>query len=169
MKKKKTNIILIIGVLGLWVVIGMRFFNGFGGDDELAIKQQGTGMDMRFVKLKRDSFELLLQYKDPFKGIAWEEELFSNPMLTTNPKPVQQIAVTHKPTPDYQMQWVRIQYKGRIKNKSNEQAKLILQIDENEYLVETGQEIQGFKIDKASFDSVWIKIGETVKSFSVKK
>jgi type II secretory pathway component PulC len=150
MNSKWTKIFLIFAVLVVWGLIIFKIISHFNN--------QGNGeiIDNRAINLstnqKTDTFNLLLNYPDPFlytlriennqSHSGSKSKLSSSPKVIKEPKPVLPIPV--------------IKYFGLITNKKTQKLVAIINIAGKQYLAKQGETFNGVSVLKMFNDSILI-------------
>lgn len=161
MKKKAIQYVLIIVVLGIWGMIGLRFFNFFAGEEQNEMISEAPREAFSLAK-SQQSYEIKGNYPDPFlKGSKTEfhsakknaSSHAGNPNLHThNNQKEKQKTVKPVPANDFPA----IQLAGIISNKQNGKKSAIMVQDGKEYSLTQGETVNGIKLAKIFSDSVLV-------------
>ena len=149
-KNKNLTYLLICAVVVVWGIILYRvIFNN--SDDDYQLKAQPVAKKNEpydQFELKRDTFRLALNYRDPFTGV-----------VETPPKSVETIA---KPTnfvpPPFRppINWGVIKYRGYVINPQTKKVVSILEINGKERMLVEGEFLEGVKLLKNKKDSILV-------------
>lgn len=161
MKNRKTTYFLLPLALLVWGLIAYKIIAHLNSTDsgmpQTTTKTAGDG-DIA----PRDTFSLLLNYRDPFLGTDNTAETNTDNIVAADPgdffssSPEQQ-----QPEPQY---WPSITYHGIILNKKTGNRITLVKIDNKEQLLAEGQEITGVRLIKAFSDSGIFKFQKEIKT-----
>jgi hypothetical protein len=160
MKSKVTSWILLPVVLGIWGTIGWKVYVSMRGDESngpVIVKEE-------LVQQKRndrDSFVLLLNYRDPFLGKTDLHEAKKDRTVSNQP-----MKAEVKKTDLALKQWPAIRYSGLVKRTSDQKSVGFLNVDGRSEFVQTGMilgEIRIGKIWKDSVEVYWEKDRRVVR------
>ena len=139
-------LVLLIWGYAIYALIGVS-----GGDKIVSASTFAIEMPDD-LQLSADSFELNLNYKDPFlKGVKYKSESMKN-----NDS---QVSNTNEPKSNKVIQqttWPKLIYKGTIKNKASNKLIAILEINGNEALLKEGEKYLEVDLMKILQDSVYL-------------
>lgn len=149
-KNKKLTYLLICAVVAVWGIILYRvLFNN--SDDDYQLKAQPIAKKIEpydQYELKRDTFRLALNYKDPFTGIA---EAPAKP-VETGPKSTNFVPPPFRPP----INWGVIKYKGYVINPLTKKMVSIVEINGKERMLAEGKFLEGVKLLKNKKDSILV-------------
>lgn len=151
-KNKKHIYILIASVVGLWGIIFFRIYATIDNKKQ-AIVQVGPKKVAYFkmVNHMNDKVNLVTDYRDPFSI-----EQFTAPIETVvNVNKVMPI----KPP----INWPVIVYAGYLNNISNQQKMVIVRMNDKEFMLAEGQNLNGIKLLKHAGDSIQIQYQQESK------
>ena len=159
MKKKKIIYLLVPLVVIVWGFVFYQLSSSFLSTPNYAKKE--TLQKINIDEIKRDTFSIVANYRDPFLGTATSSNR-SNGSLTkkTSNKPKIKTEVkAEKP-------WPIITYKGMIKNNNSEKRVGIIKIDGKEYLVKEGDLLKDLKIIEISKQLIKVNFQKESKSIT---
>lgn len=155
MKNKAVTYGLIVVVALVWGLIFYRIFNAVGEDEGTIIGNGGSAMKEKKTVLQ-DSFELLLDYRDPFLGGR------SNP--STHAKKSFSTKKMAKSTLPEVVDWSTIAYLGVIRNKQMAKEIGLLTINGHEVMASANQQVGVVRVLKIYPDSVRIVYNRIAKT-----
>lgn len=168
MKNKKLNYILIPAVLFVWGAIIYNVVSGVSGDEQLPVFDTTPKME-REGMASLDSFVLDLDYKDPFlsrrnhSGVPSSYRgAVSSSASTSKPKKVEKPKGVETP-----ISWSFIAYHGIFTNSDKKVGVATVTINNKDYLMDKGDEIEEVKLLLLTEDS--IKISYQGKNAFIKK
>ncbi|MDX2362472.1 MAG: hypothetical protein QNK23_16815 [Crocinitomicaceae bacterium] len=141
MKSKALTYGLLIVVALIWYQVFFRVKDGLLGDPQIGENDQLSGPQFSDFSITRDTFDLKVDYRDPFG----ETEVKSQPTLQ-NPN-VQAPEVRRPPKP--QFVWPPITYLGRVRKTGSRNPLAIVNIDGIQLMVRRGDELYNDIIVKA--------------------
>lgn len=156
--KNKALIYILIPVVGfIWYKVFFRIKSNVVGDDT-EIVQPNRSLQ-QFEAAQRDTFDMELEYRDPFgemKRKARTEPVASNsaspPVVNRKPKHI--------------MRWPSILYKGRIKQTSNNKQHALIEIDGFLHRMRLGESVyDGIVVKGIGRDSIVIRYKKQTKTF----
>lgn len=157
MKNKKAIFIVLPATIFVWVIAFMQIYKRIHPDNDEAVISRNTIGETINNNTVRDTFQLNLNYRDPFsiKSIQQLNEFVNTAKTPQKPKPVT-IEKTAK-------NWPVIIYSGMIKNqKSNKQLALV-QINGNLRTLKTGDESDDILIGRIYKDSIEVSFAKQKK------
>jgi hypothetical protein len=154
MKDKKSTIILITAVGLVWGFALFQLISSFFGKNEPVVKKAEYS-DQSTLNLDDDSFELELNYRDPFLGKVFTERIVTPHKVAIN-GPVSKVV---KPEPEIKkvVDLSFIKYIGLIKNQKSGKQVSLLAIHGKDYFMLEGQTEKEITLLKNMIDSVQIK------------
>ena len=159
MKNKKLLYILIPIVLLIWGMISYKIVVNIN-DDEVFNTQIQLGLKEgdNNNTLVKDSFKLLLDYRDPFLTSYKRsyKRTISSKSSSDGKKKVKELEMTES--------WPMINYGGMIKQKKSNQKVGLIQINQIDYLIRENEEVSEFKIVRITRDSVVLRRGKLKKT-----
>lgn len=156
MKNKALTYVLLVVVAIIWYRVFMRVKSNIMTDDEnptLAIQQQ-----VGFQLMKKDTFLLDANYRDPFIGKKNKAET-GNMLLQPEPIPVPKPA---KP----QFVWPQINYYGWVKKTDSKNPLCIINIDGMLLYLRKGDEVfDDISVQQVDRDFIRLKKGKNQQNF----
>lgn len=155
MKKKSFTYVLLIIVVLIWVGVFFRIKSGVGDQEEPVKLFQPPPKTEVIIEL--NSFELLLNYKDPFKLKKTVIEPITNPVKKVVKKKSKPKKTDH--------QWPEIKFSGIIENKITGKQSFIIRFDRREYILSRGDSIGNYLIASGNDQLIEVKYGNETKQF----
>ena len=163
MKNKKVTFALIVSVAAVWGIIFYRIFAASAEDDPLPrpVVHQANSYESLDDYLVKDTFKLVLNYRDPFL----DKEDPKPDTTTITPKTVSSAGFnpvrisTHKKF----INWDIVKYTGHITNPESKKMVCILTVNGKEYMLSEGQSADGVKLIKSGRDSVKVLYRDKMK------
>jgi hypothetical protein len=150
--------VLIAVVLLVWYQVFMRVKSNFSNDE--VVEQSRTTSNEKLNEIKRDTFTLLANYRDPFGS-----EAVLNDFTTINPFP-EPIPVKIKPL-KAQTPWPKINYFGLVRNTESKTPLGIVEIDGLKMFVRTGDHLfDGLNITKITREEINISYKKEKRNFT---
>jgi cytoskeletal protein RodZ len=150
MKSKTSLWILIPAVLGIWGAIGWNVYSAMNGDEDNATLKTVESSQQTENKAAPDTFELLLDYPDPFTNDPYKQKTTAavihntnNHQHTTTASAVQEEAA-----------WPTIIYSGLVKQPATGKMLGFLSVNGGSYFVKEGVEVEGVRVEKISENGV---------------
>jgi len=143
MKNKKVVILLLILAAGIWGTVIYRIFKTVHKEDTVQRKPAESKPDFSSLP---DTFSIVADYRDPFLGkrvVPQSLKKVTTPVVKPKPEPV---ASTIK--------WPALSYSGIIKNKNDAKELALVKIDQKEFIMRTGEVMQGVQLSKIFKDSI---------------
>lgn len=166
MKNKSLIYILIPLVAFVWYKVFMRIKSNLEPEPVLVSNSANT---LEKLYLKRDTFELKADYRDPFTDkTPIPSGGFQMPAQTSgsNPAPKRE----PKPKVDRSIAWYPIKYYGLVKKAGSKDALAVLNVDREQFFLRKGQEVfDGYKLEQITKDSVLIRYRGEKKYFRKEK
>jgi hypothetical protein len=156
MKNKRTTYLLMAVVAAIWGLIGWKIWKGLQGDDDFNVEPEAV-LNAKNKNTLSDSFELILNYRDPFldkPAIA-----VSSPSVPTNSLPKQTVVTSPKPEP-ITASWPEIRYGGLVKRTGQEKSAAFVSVNGKSEIVTVGQQITDITIIRIWRDSVEVQRGK---------
>lgn len=152
MDNKYVKYFLIVAALAIWVTIIYRVVTGLGGPSEPVTRERLIAK--KEFQRKADSFNLYVDYPDPFLGSA--DSTIIDTVAKKNPSVA--LDASTSPVKPIAMEMVAavIQYNGMISNPKRMSKIAIVTIRGKEYLVREKQKIEDFYIGKIEKNSLSI-------------
>jgi hypothetical protein len=157
-KEQQKIIVLVPLVLLIWGY-AIYALMGVSGGDKVSNNEIFAIEMPDDLSLSADSFELNLNYKDPFlKGIKYTPSKIPQVPVAQqkNIAKASKNTVPKKP-------WPRLIYKGTIKNKTTSTLIAILEINKVEALLKEGEEYQQIQVLDITSDSIYTAFGDEKK------
>ena len=156
MKNKKTAYFLIPLVLLVWGMIGWKVYAAMNNTAGGNMKEDNNEEVKPAEEKIPDTFELLVNYRDPFLGNS-KIKIPNSPKTNTEKHAVPIIP----PKPVFS--WPEISYHGLIVRNGTEKKTGFLRVNGISYFVQGGDEAGGVKVGKISKDSVEVMLGKERK------
>ncbi|MBC7387687.1 MAG: hypothetical protein H7329_00610 [Opitutaceae bacterium] len=153
MKNKNVTYFLGISVLVVWGLIFFRFFNSESDEDLSPI--QTNNHYTKIDKNEKDTFELILNYRDPFLGQLAEIRNNSDANRKNDGK-IKKLKTTKPKVVIAPIDWSFVSYLGTIYGKQSKKKLAILRINESEKMVGNNDKIGDLVILKVGKDSVLV-------------
>lgn len=152
MKNKKFTVLLFIGVALVWGFAIFQLVLNFSGNDP----EYKTSSKITFSQSllnKEESYELLLDYRDPFnvKKASYKR---SSPVKPVNrlikPKPVPEKVI------DTPIDWSYIQFIGLISNRDKNKSIALVSLNGRDRMIAEGDTVDGVRFLKHYQDSIQV-------------
>ncbi|WP_375605637.1 hypothetical protein [Flavobacterium davisii] len=160
MMKKKINIILLIGVLGLWGTVIYKYISHFFQAKQTEINYQNNILTKLPAKIEKDTFLLSSLSIDPFLKSRNEPKIENTKPFVNNslpkpkkeiPKPVKPVKIIEEtPFPD-------VKFYGYIKTQGNEEELILVRINNHLFKTRLNADCNGVLIKKIYRDSLEVK------------
>lgn len=138
LKSKKSLYFLLPGVILIWGLLIWKIIGSFSDQSPVSLPVQVYAKKPVQVK-KKDTFSLIKLEQDPFLGTAYT-------------KPVVVQKNTYNVTP--LIEWPPINYLGLVSDSQIASQIHILNINNNQYLLETGEEAEGVRLIRSKQEKV---------------
>lgn len=136
--KKKLTFPLLVLVLLLWGAIFYRVFSGLGADTDVTPTPKAVVPSRPAADVTDDT--LLLNYRDPFLSNVQEAPVMEEDTLVADYGYVEEAA----PYVD----WSQVQYLGSVNNRGNGKSVALVRINGREYMLTSGETVDGFTLVK---------------------
>lgn len=159
MSKKRTNIILLLGVVLIWGLLIYKFF----GNSFINQKNQQDFVSVVYdelpISIEKDTVELRSYVRDPFLGnIKNTRKLVSKTKRGANVKKTKPIVV---------VQWPQLEYLGFVKEEKAKEPLLLLRVNGKLIRRKSSFEFyEGMKILNFYRDSLLVVFNGTEKTLS---
>lgn len=157
MKKKGTQYILLLVVLGIWGMIGYRFFSYLAPEEEKQEEKAYAPQSLTLGRLKTE-YSISCNYPDPFMKqerssapARWKAQPSSSSVVK-DPKKKTAPKVIQPPANDFPS----IQLAGVIANKQGGKKSAIVVLEGKEYSLAQGETLNGIRLAKIFSDSVLV-------------
>jgi len=172
MKNKKTLYFLIPAVALIWGLIAFKIFT-YSDETEFIENVQIVSSNKTYT-IETDTFELSLDYPDPFlkstntvkyyktKNSQTKQKQNNRTNRGTTKNNQSQNQQEHKNT---EIKWPQIKYDGLITNNSSGTVTGVLIINGETKLIQPGTIINGISIQDLSEQEVVLKLQNDIKSF----
>nr|WP_121273816.1 hypothetical protein [Pedobacter schmidteae] len=156
--KNKKALLYVLGflVVCIWGMIIMKVYAAVGDEEEPAVALRGVGnvAKTRVPVLQPDTFQLQLNYGDPFKEVAAEEVVPKTAPLTSfNQVPLARpIAAQPMINP-----LANTKYLGYVWNAGNRKKVAIINQNGKEMMIEEGHQLEELQLLSITTDSVKVK------------
>ncbi len=157
MKKKKIIYLLAPLVVVVWGFVFYQLSSSFLSTPNFAKKEpiQKINID----EIKRDTFSIIANYRDPFLGCATSLNTNNNSNIKTTAKKLKIKTEVKAEKP-----WPIISYNGMIKNNNSEKRVGIIKIDGKEFLVKEGDVLRKVKIMEINQQLIKVNFQKESKS-----
>jgi len=159
MKKKRINIVLIIGVALIWGLLIYRFLGNSFTSQENQKGSVAIAYDELPTLIQKDTIELKLYTKDPFLGtLKNTRKLVSKTKKGATIKKIKSVLA---------VQWPQLQYLGFVKEVKAREPLLLLKVNGKLMRKKSSFEFyEGMKILNFNRDSLLIKFNGTEKTLN---
>lgn len=141
MKNKKSLYILLPLVIIIW---GSVFWKLFWGTQSNVLQQPKTIInEAKGIEMRKESFELSLNYDDPFLRASGGNKPASKNEIPNLPQNVNRV-----------VSWPKLEYHGLIKSHSTDKTVGMLNLNGKKYLVHLEDEVQGIFVVAIFPDSI---------------
>jgi hypothetical protein len=165
MKNKSVTYLLIGGVALIWGLIIFRIFHAATEEEETFVPSQGKAIASKKAgKSPSDTFDLLLDYRDPFLGKV-SVASFSDPNQIRTSAPRRKKPVVALP-PAPAIDWSFIAFKGTIQNKQLNSHIGLFHIHGKDVMLRPTEQSNGVTILKVSRDSAWVQFDGVKKGLA---
>lgn len=159
MKKNILTIILIISVAFIWYKAFSRIWGNIAGDD-VSLSNETNEYQIPISKIKRDSFNLELNYNDPFSYDNIEKK---NQVYFETPSMKSDITSYNNPVT---INWPQIKYKGMVVRRDSKNPLILLLVDNQDVLIRIKEKTyEGIELTYADKESVELKFKNQKKIF----
>lgn len=162
--KKKLNIILLLGVLGLWSTVVYKYVSHFFQDGQTEVSFQNNIVTKLPAKIEKDTFSLSSLPTDPFlksgslpktappKTILINSTSSSLPKpKKVTPKPIKPVKIIEEaPFPD-------VKFYGYIKSQDKVEELILVKVNNSLYRTRLNADCNGVLIKKIYRDSLEVK------------
>ncbi len=151
---------LLIASALVWGWVFVKIFDVVFQGDEVAVKKVNKMHKSGDIE-KKDTFELLLNYKDPFLKTRARPVLLSSSTVSANngnnvvQRSKSQVVKAVKE--EKVIDWSFIKYKGRITRQATGKVLSLINIGGGDYSLEDGKEVQQVLLIKSYSDSIHVK------------
>lgn len=154
MKDKKKVVFLLAAVAGIWGVIGWKVYEALLSDDNVAYNYAVT--KTKPVELPTyEGYELLLDYNDPFLGKTRAVRRGRSTQSVSKTTKTRPSTKTNQPKqPEKEINWSVVKYHGVVINPRTNQKTASFIINGKDYILNQGEEAEGFKLEAIAGDSV---------------
>ncbi|MCU0436184.1 MAG: hypothetical protein MUC87_22195 [Bacteroidia bacterium] len=156
MKNKRTTYLLMAVVAAIWGLIGWKIWKGLQGDDDFNVEPEPV-LSAKKKNALSDSFQLILNYRDPF--LDKPAAAVPSPPISTNTLPKQTLVTAPKPEP-VTANWPEIRYGGLVKRTGQEKSAGFVSVNGSSEIVLPGQKIGEIIITRLWRDSVEVQRGK---------
>lgn len=158
MKNKGLTYLLLLVVGVIWYQVFFRIKSNLEGDD--GPPATGNSFALSDIRIKRDTFSLQANYRDPFGG------KMSASSQADTVKRVKIAAESRPKVYPVEQNWVKIRYYGLIKKTDSKDPLAVLNIDNEQFFLRKGDDVfDGYKIQAIYRDSVLISYGKKSRYF----
>ncbi|MCE3297033.1 MAG: hypothetical protein K0R65_2747 [Crocinitomicaceae bacterium] len=158
MKNKGLTYLMLIVVGVIWYQVFFRIKSNLEAD--AGPPSNGNSFALSDLRIKRDTFQLAANYRDPFGGKM---------SAVSRPDTVPRIRKTVEPRQKVypvEQSWVKIRYYGLIRKTDSKNPLALLNIDNEQFFLRKGDDVfDGYKIQAIYRDSVLISYGKKSKYF----
>ena len=144
--------LLAVSVL-IWGWVFLKIYHVVAQDDDAEGIKDNRRAKVKYTATK-DTFELLVNYKDPFFKRMTGSVSYSDRVAG----PARKATMKNNPAPGKPvMDWSFIKYKGRITRHSTKKTLSLLNINGSDYAIEDGKEVQQVLLLKSHVDSILVR------------
>lgn len=156
MKNKKLQYILVPLVILIW---GLVFFKVIDHIREKNDADFAKSVSVKNIKKESvsDTFSIRADYRDPFKKYIVSAK--SSSQESVIPKRIKQ-----EVNPAF-IQWPDVSYGGLILNEKGKYKTALLKINNQDFLLKTGDSRNGIKIEAVFADSIKLSYSKQIKIF----
>jgi hypothetical protein len=160
-KNKKLMYALLLASALVWGWVFIKIFNVIFKSEEAPLLSENKKLSIGVFE-KKDTFQLLVNYKDPFlktksrqltAGYNYSSGLSVATHAHLRAKKSSVEIIKEEKTID----WSFIKYKGRITRQSTGKVVSLINIGGGDYSLEDGKEMQQVMLLKSYPDSIWVK------------
>lgn len=144
MKNKKSVYVLLPLVLFIWGAVMYQFFSFSTTEEEVAVPTNEISLKP-IQPIKRDSFAINTNYRDPFLGKVYTAKKDSVPKKKKAVKVVEPLV------------WPNIQYRGIVSDTKEKSKIFMLVINKKTYLMRKGQTENDVYLKDGDRESVYVK------------
>jgi hypothetical protein len=166
MKSKPLTYLLIVSVAAVWGIIFYRIFSASGEEGlpfKPLVQSRLTDESLEDYTLK-DTFTLLLNYRDPFLSKSSEP---AAPALSSNTPAVVNSTFAELKPQKPPVNWEGVKYTGFISNAAGKRLVALMTIQGKEYMLAEGQSASGVKLLKNMKDSVKVSYQDKIKNIRI--
>ncbi|OFY93715.1 MAG: hypothetical protein A3K10_17235 [Bacteroidetes bacterium RIFCSPLOWO2_12_FULL_31_6] len=136
-------------VILVWGFVFYQLYTYFFSKPSIA--NQETTYRVNEDEIKRDTFSIVANYRDPFLGAKTS---VTNEAIKTNNYTSNKTVTSSKITTDL---WPSIEYHGMIKNNNSNKRVGIIKIDSKEFIVKEGDEKYDVKIIQIDKEEIKVR------------
>lgn len=152
--------LLIPAVLLTWGMIIYKIVSYTKSEVDTVGQKKNTPAKTGYVA--KDTFELYLNYNDPFLGHNAD---FFNPPKKKEEEKKPEKKEKKAQGPFHMIRWPKIEYLGIAQNKKDSNKVIVLTINKKEYLVKEHDEIEDITLEKIYHDSIVLQLNDQNKTF----
>lgn len=163
MKNKKTTWILLLGVLGIWGILGWKFYAGLHHSEPEVNTVNADESVENIDTLVPNNYSLLLDYADPFLGNS--DRVIKNNSGRTPAKINSTPNLNHQPAPESQqtIAWPEVHYSGLVKSPTTGKMVGFITVNGQTEFVSEGDAVDVLVVKKLWKDSVAITMGKEMR------
>ena len=154
MKKNKTNIVLILAVVGVWALLVYRFFFSGMQQENSLVNPISTTPEKLSVQNKPDRFTLSKITRDPFLDKQQSKPIYGENKSSNLPKKKKE------EPPVIKKENTSVKYYGMIKNNTVNKQMALISVDGKQKRMSLGEKFENIKLEKIFKDSCLIYIGK---------
>lgn len=155
MKQRKImNKVLLLGVLVIWVFVLKRAFSIWGKESEGVRNLVENATPAKIPYFEKDTFKLLVLYRDPFLEYRSERKLKVTDKVT---RPRVQKNTAPKVAKASKTQWPKLQYYGYLQADSRSEKMALIKIDGKLHRIREKTTVESIQVMKVYKDSVVLK------------
>lgn len=155
MKKQNKTYLLLALVIGVWGIIGFKFFSAVNpSNDQIAQVTSDEVFIPKQIK-ERETFTILANYRDPFLGTvqAPKKKMIKAKTSASKPKKV-------TPTKS-------IQYTGFITDKTSKQKIFFVSVDGRQQMMSLNDTFQNVKLIRGSKSDIRVRYEGRTQNISL--
>lgn len=157
MKQKKNTYLLLLLVLIIWGIIGYKIVASMYPSDDIELVNNNSQKFTPKLSQEENSFELNLNYRDPF----FKHKVSKKKKSNSYPK---------AKAPEIEIPFPPIVYNGLIVPKEKYRKTIYLvSINNKQQFLSVGTEKDGVALVKGSNKSITVKFQQHKKEFSIQK
>lgn len=153
MSKKLKQIALLTFVVLIWGKVAVDFFSYSEGGPDYIIKPKSV-TETPTVLQEKFSYELNLDYRDPFIGKSMQRKKRTSNQSTPRPKPVVSSIPKTPVVKAPKVKWPLVVSLGGVSNTNGNSSSVILKVNGQESIISLGDSISGVSLVELTRDSV---------------
>ena len=155
MKKNKKTYLLLAAVVGIWGIIGFKFFGAINPSSQEIAEIASNEIFVPQQIKERETFAIVANYRDPFLGTVQAPK---KKVKKSTSKPVKKKEVV--PTKS-------IQYTGFITEKNSSQKIFFVMVDGQQKMMSVNDTFQEVKLVRGTKGSIKVKYNGSTQNVSL--